>query len=76
MVRAALVAVLGVGFVAAASQPAHAYWTRWGWRRPVAVFAPPPVLVYGPPPYPAYRRAYWVRAHYDPWGRFIPGHWR
>ena len=25
----------------AAAQPAHAYWTRWGWRAPVVVVPPP-----------------------------------
>ena len=74
MFRAIVAGVLGMGSLAA-SQPAQAYWTRWGWREPVVV-VPPPVLAYGPPPYPACRRAFWVRAHYDPWGRFIPGHWR
>ena len=76
MVRAMLSAVLGIGAVLAAPQPAQAYWTRWGWRAPVVV-VPPPVLAYGPPPYGlAPRPVVWVRPHYDPWGHFIPGHWR
>ena len=76
MMRALLVTVLGIGSAVAAAQPAHAYWTRWGWRAP-AVVVPPPILAYGPPPYyPAPRPPTWVRPHYDPWGRFVPGHWR
>jgi hypothetical protein len=76
MLRAAFAGFLSVGTIVAASQPAHAYWTRWGWREPVVVL-PRPVPIYGPPPvYLGPRPAFWVRPHYDRWGHFIPGHWR
>ncbi len=57
---------------AAGSRSAEAYWVRggWGWRAPVVVVGPP--VAYGPPGY----APYWVRPHYDRWGRWVPGHWR
>lgn len=76
MLRAAMVGILGIGTVMAASQPAHAYWTRWGWREPVVV-APRPVPVYGPPPvYRVPHPGFWVRPYHDRWGHWVPGHWR
>ena len=64
-------ALVMVAWVAGAG-PAEAYWVRggWGWRPPVVFVGPP--AVYAAPAY----GPYWVRPHYDRWGRFIPGHWR
>ena len=54
------------------SPSAKAYYVA----APVVV-APPPVVV-APPPrvvYAPYPGARWMPAHYNRWGRFIPGHW-
>ncbi len=74
MMRLAVAAVIGI-VAAGTAQPAHAYWTRWGWRpgwRASVVFVPPPAPGY----YAGPRPPLWVPAHYNRWGRFIPGHWR
>ena len=39
--------------------------------RPPVVYAPPPVVVVRPRPY----FHHWVRAHYNRFGYFVPGHW-
>ncbi len=62
--------------------PAKAWWVRPGWGGPVYYgprpffYAPRPVY-FGPPAYVGapYGR-YWVRAHYSPYGYFVPGHWQ
>jgi len=74
--RSALLALV-LGLTGAALLPPHqakAWYDGWGiWHpnyyRPPVVVAPPPVY-YAPRPY-----ARWIPPHYDPWGRYIPGHW-
>ena len=73
--RALLAAVaLGTGFAALwPFDEAKAWWDVYGLWHPNfyrPYYAPPPPVDYAPPA----RR--WIPPHYDPWGRFIPGHWR
>ncbi len=76
----ALFTALLFGVLGAALMPSHeavAWWDVYGrwhpdfYRRPVFVAPPPGYVV------PVYPRPYarWIPPHYDPWGRFIPGHW-
>ncbi len=76
LLAACVFGVLGAALLPSA--PAKAWWDGYGrWHpdyyRPPVVVAPP--AAYYPPAgyYP--RPARWIRPHYDPWGRFIPGHW-
>lgn len=36
-------------------------------------YAPPPVVIHAA--VAPHREIHWVEAHFDRWGRWIPGHW-
>jgi len=79
--RTALLALL-IGVSGAALLPApkaNAWWGPWRprWIVPVPapILVPRPVYVGPPPVYYAPYPHHWVRAHWDAWGRWIPGHW-
>jgi hypothetical protein len=66
-----LIAALALGVSAAALLPSHeakAWWDVYGRWHP-GFYVRPPVVV-APRPY-----ARWIPPHYDPWGRFVPGHY-
>lgn len=71
---------LALGAAGAALLPSHAaraWWDPYGRWHPL--YYAPRVVVAPPPPIyaPVVRRpyAFWVRPHYDRFGRFIPGYW-
>jgi len=72
-----LMITLFLGVSAAALLPsgqAKAWWDPYGRWHP-GYYVRPPVVVAPPVYYPPRPYARWVPPHYDPWGRFIPGHW-
>lgn len=72
----ALLVALTLGVAGAAFMPMHpaqAWWDRFHRWHPY--YYGPRIVVAPPPVYYARPYARWVPPHYNPWGRFIPGHW-
>lgn len=71
--------VLGCALIAPTA--AHAWWRGGVYVGVPPVIVGPPVyyyprpVIYGPPPVYVVPRPYWVPAHYDLRGFWVPGHW-